>query len=59
MINRRKLKVIRSFPDAYCVRMNDGSGYIVWPGKVQPRGFERCAIGFGKTARDAWASVQL
>ena len=39
---------------AYCVRLNDRSGYIVWPGKVQPRGCERPAIGLGTTARSAW-----
>lgn len=57
---KRPREVIRrSLPDAYCVRLNDGSGYIVWPGKCKPRGFERPAIGFGKTAREAWESVNL
>lgn len=59
--SRRSLKrlVRRALPDAYCVRLNDGSGYLVWPGKIQPRGFEQPACGYGKTARQAWASVQL
>lgn len=54
-----KRLVRRKLPDAFCVRLNDGSGFIVWPGRVQPRGFERPAVGYGKTARKAWASVQL
>lgn len=52
-------RVRLTFPNAYCVRLNNSSGYIVWPDKIQPRGYERPAIGFGKTARMAWASVQL
>jgi len=52
-----KKRVLRMLPQAFCVRLDDGSGYIVWPGKVQPRGFEQPACGYGKTARQAWASV--
>jgi len=51
--------VRRVLPQAFCVRLNDGSGYIVWPCKIQPRGYEPTACGYGKTARQAWASVQL
>lgn len=54
-----KLVIRRSLPDAYCVRLMDNTGYIVWPGKIQPRGFERPACGYGKTARQAWESVKL
>ena len=55
-----KRRVQRHFPNAYCVRLSPDSslrGYIVWPGSVQPRGFERPAIGFGATARQAWKNV--
>lgn len=55
-----KLKVLYEFPDAYCVKLIDGSGYLVWPSKtIGQRGFERPAIGFGKSAKQAWASVKL
>lgn len=57
--SQSKAKVLRVLPDAFCVRLNDRSGYIVWPGKIQTRGFERAAIGLGKTARLAWKSVQF
>jgi uncharacterized protein YbdZ (MbtH family) len=56
-VNKRSVKRIAK--DAFCVRLNDRSGYVVWPGKIQPRGFERSAIGYGKTARQAWASVEV
>ena len=46
--------VRRIYRDAYCCRLNDGSGYLVWPGKCQPRGSEKSAIGFGTTAQLAW-----
>lgn len=52
-----KKRVQRALPDAFCCRCTNPVGFIVWPGKVQPRGFERPAIGFGKTAREAWESV--
>lgn len=52
-------RVLRAIPEAFCVRLNDGTGYIIWPGKVQDRGFERPAIGYGVTARAAWASVEI
>ena len=45
------------FADAYCVRLRDKTGYIVWPGKIQGRGFERPAIGLGATAALAWKSA--
>ncbi len=54
-----KAKVKKLVPDAFCVRLDDKSGYIVWPGKIQPRGFERGAIGFGRTAAEAWDSVRF
>ena len=56
-VSKRKVK--RRIPDAYCVRLHDKTGYIVWPGKTQSRGFELPAIGLGKTARAAWASVRI
>lgn len=52
-----KTKIRKKFPDAYCVKLNDGSGYIVWPGKVQPRGLELPAIGTGTTPRQAWVNA--
>ena len=48
---------MKIWPDAYCVRLISGTGYIVWPMKIQPRGFERPAIGLGKTASLAWANA--
>ena len=54
-----KKKVLKQFPGAYCRRLNDGTGYIIWPGKIQPRGHEKCAIGIGVTAAKAWASVHI
>lgn len=54
-----KTRVKRAAPNAFCVKLNDGSGYIVWPGRVQPRGFEQGAIGLAATARAAWASVKF
>ena len=53
-----KEKVLKKFHQAYCVKLADGTGYIVWPGKIQPRGFERPAIGLGRTARAAWQCAQ-
>lgn len=52
-----KQLTLRVLPDAYCVRLKDGSGHIVWPGPVQSRGTERLACGYGVTARQAWSSV--
>lgn len=62
-----KQKVLRRCPDAYCRRLDlgnkslirSGYRYIVWPGKVQPCGFEQAACGLGATAQKAWASVQF
>jgi hypothetical protein len=54
-----KIRVKRQIPDAFCVKLNDGTGYIVWPGRCAPRGFEQPAVGLGKTARAAWASVTI
>ena len=54
-----KKKVLKRFPDAFCVRLDNRTGYIVWPGKMQARGCEQAAIGLGKNARLAWASVIL
>lgn len=41
--------------DQALIRM--GHRYIVWPGPVQARGFERPAIGLGSTAAKAWESA--
>lgn len=57
-----KARVLRKLPDAHCVRLNskiDGKGFIVWPGKIQPRGLEQPAIGLGRTASEAWKSVKF
>jgi hypothetical protein len=56
---KNKKSVLRKIKGAHCVRLNDGTGYVVWAGKIQPRGFEQPAIGFGLTARQAWASVEF
>jgi hypothetical protein len=56
-----KKRVKRKLPDAYCVRLLepiDGKKFIVWPGKVQPRGFERGAIGLGRTSAEAWIEAK-
>lgn len=50
-------RVKKKLPDSYCVRLNDRTGYIVWPGKIQGRGFEQPAIGLSTTARGAWESA--
>jgi hypothetical protein len=55
---RTRASVKRWLPEAFCVRLADGSGYVVWPCRMRPRGFEPTACGFGSTARAAWASVQ-
>ena len=53
-----KKRTQRQLRCAFCVRLSDGSGYIVWPRKeVGPRGGEMAAIGFGKTAAQAWKSA--
>jgi hypothetical protein len=54
-----KTRVLKHLKDAFCVRLDNGSGYIVWPGKTQPRGCEQPAIGLGKSAQKAWKSVKL
>lgn len=54
-----KRQVKKLCPTAFCCRCENPKGWIVWPGKVGQRGFERPAIGFGKTSRAAWASVKF
>lgn len=50
-----KLCTLKEFPEAYCVRLADGSGYIVWPREnVGDRCAEMCAIGVGRNADKAW-----
>jgi hypothetical protein len=52
-----KAKVKKKLPDAYCVKLYapiNGHHYIVWPGKVAPRGCVTSAIGAGRTAAEAW-----
>lgn len=54
-----KERIKRKLPSAHCVKLRDGSGYMVWPSKGPgARGTLFCAIGFGTTARAAWASVK-
>jgi len=55
-----KKSVKKKLPESYCVKMEVKIGemkYIVWAGKIRPRGFEMGAIGLGKTAAKAWGSV--
>lgn len=61
MKNKKSVKssVRKVLPESFCVRLSDGSGYIVWPTKIRPRGSEPVACGFGRTARQAWESVQF
>lgn len=62
-----KQKVLSRCPTAYCRRLDpasksliaSGHRFIVWPAKVQSRGFEQAACGLGATAAKAWASVQF
>ena len=54
-----KNKVIQLSPQAYCVKLADKSGYIVWPGPVGPRGFVTSPIGLGKTPSKAWKQSLL
>ena len=56
---RPKSRVLRKLPNSFCVKLDDGTGYIVWPGPIQPRGFEQGAIGLGKNAHQAWDSVKF
>ncbi len=52
-----KRMVLKLIPNAYCVKLRTGEGFLVWPGKVQPRGFEQPAIGFALSASGAWADA--
>jgi hypothetical protein len=49
--------VLRAFPQAYCRRLNDRTGYIVWPSPVGPRGTVTAAIGIGRSAVTAWRNA--
>lgn len=43
---------------AYCRKLKDGTGFIVWPGRMPgPRGEEKTAIGLGETPQQAWMSA--
>jgi len=54
----RRLVQRGRYRDAYCVKLNDGTGYIVWPQhRVPPRGQVMCAIGLGNSAQLAWKSA--
>lgn len=51
-------RTLRQVREAFCVKLSDGSGFIVWPRReVGPRGAEMFAIGFGTTAALAWKSA--
>jgi hypothetical protein len=53
-----KSKVLKHCKNAYCVKLLDGSGWLVWPERgCRPRGHELCAIGFGKTPALAWRNA--
>lgn len=57
-----KRKVTKRMPAAYCCKLSEpifDNRYIVWPGKVGQRGTITAAIGVGRTARAAWASVAV
>jgi hypothetical protein len=50
-----KKRVLKLLSTAHCVRLDNRTGYLVWPARgPSPRGTMRCAIGFGTTARTAW-----
>jgi hypothetical protein len=50
---------VRSFLRlSFCRRLEDGTGFVVWPGPIQSIGFEKAAIGFGKTANKAWMDAE-
>lgn len=58
MTQKWKKRTLRKLKTAYCCKLNDGTGYIVWPERgCRPRGFELSAIGLGKTAPLAWQSA--
>ena len=53
-----KDRVKKRLPHSFCVRLDGGTGFIVWPRReVGSRGGEMAVIGFGKTASQAWQSV--
>lgn len=57
-MKRNKATVLKKYPNSYCIRLSDGTGYIVWPQRrCPPLGQETVGIGFGKTARNAWKSA--
>ena len=53
-----KAKVLKHVKTAYCCQCYSPIGFVVWPGKVNPRGSERAAIGFGSTASLAWKNAE-
>jgi hypothetical protein len=53
-----KKSVLKTLKNAFCVKMEGDRGYIVWPGKMQPRGFEQPAIGVGGSAAMAWRDAR-
>jgi hypothetical protein len=55
-----KARVLAKIPKAFCVKLDNGTGYVVWNGEgCDPRGSMNPAIGLGKTARAAWGSVTM
>lgn len=56
-IKSHKKNVKRVFPLAFCKRLSDCSGYIIWEGKIKPRGFETPALGIGKNSVEAWKNA--
>jgi len=58
-----RVRVLKELPQAFCCKLLEqsmipqGHRFIVWPGPVQGRGFERPAIGLGESAAKAWESA--
>ena len=49
-----KAMVLKIHPEAFCVRLDNKTSYIVWPRKTQSRGILSPAIGLGASANCAW-----
>lgn len=50
---KHKNAVIKAFPKAYCLRINQLRRFVVRDGLYKAN------LGKGKTARQAWASVRI
>lgn len=55
-----KAKVKKILPDSFCVRLTEPINhmrFLVWPGRVGPRGTLHTALGYGRTATEAWRNA--